>query len=1055
MVVDPFVLIEKQIKHKNFISIIQGIKTITEFRAKLAEIYPECILFKNPDNFFEIKKTNEDISILLKTNLKLTYDGTNGHSHLQYIDIGNLSFIDKFNMGLNDKMIFFVFGNKMNYEKYKEGFKLKLNSILAKLLNSKFTGTINLDENQILPFKKFTFEITLNIKIILDMLAHKDSKFHEINDEIQKTGILNMTQSTKKLEFYSQNGEILKKEDLFYCQDTVAKILAGNIIRMPHQYRYHHKEDLITCIPMESFEFDILHFKIRDSGNFIRFNELIREKLILLFLQDNKDDLKSFNLNYFKIYIENNIIPSNQIYNKNGEVEIDESIFNLGGDRVKLYLEKEIYLKFDQFFLKFLQNQDKYLDERNNMIFFLKVYKIFNQSSKSIHQILTGVFLDTIDLYIDILNELSYHFDNWRIFIGCLTSLVSYLPDYITSTHILIIQFIKNLQLKSSTNQLDEYLNKITRIIVKSRTSCPGGKIMNIKFKDFHNTSKFIPNDKKLNTVNQIFHQLYFQFDPILKENESLKIENFQITQDHSIPLFNDHQLKLQFETNPFRSLTDKELQNIDIKTFKFLEDVLKCKDNFLSLNESLLRKFSQLEYINNTIILPETFINSGIKTYQLIDSKRIYQEFILTNQNCLYSAEQGLGKTLITISLCNIIFYLSKFPILYICSGTLFENVKKEFEIWNKKLIPGGSIPIISILDRQQLDTKKRVIDVNDWKYKSTILIMSPGVLSIIFNEKDIYQEYFNNIFTSNIVSIIDEGHLITQNESIIISKLKNSKLVLTGTPSKCSKEIWNPILTILNLKNNNFQTNFIRRTWVSLKLDSKFQYSDQIFYIKNDTKLEKQKHYKSQQIDASLIFKKKETLKYLIIQSKLINQKLIITSEFIETINDLELLFLSNELTIRFKYFRIDGNTSIKDRIHMINEFNLSSDFSIIILTDVGAVGLNFYSNLIIFTSPTYNYDIYDQWKKRIMRLSSNFNCLNWITLVLEDSIEERALSQCIIKNRDCMTFLDGINFERTFENEKNEESILIKKLNFGKKLNTMPNIDIRVSNYLKLLE
>ena len=116
--------------------------------------------------------------------------------------------------------------------------------------------------------------------------------------------------------------------------------------------------------------------------------------------------------------------------------------------------------------------------------------------------------------------------------------------------------------------------------------------------------------------------------------------------------------------------------------------------------------------------------------------------------------------------------------------------------------------------------------------------------------------------------------------------------------------------------------------------------------------------------------------------------NKKIIIFSNFTTVLKNIKIL-LENK-NISHKY--LDGLTSAKDRLSMVNEFNNSDDKVFLISTKAGGFGLNITSaEIVIHFDPWWNSAVEEQSTDRAHRIGQK-NTLHVIKLITKGTIEEK---------------------------------------------------------------
>ncbi|SHK06270.1 Superfamily II DNA or RNA helicase, SNF2 family [Clostridium cavendishii DSM 21758] len=115
---------------------------------------------------------------------------------------------------------------------------------------------------------------------------------------------------------------------------------------------------------------------------------------------------------------------------------------------------------------------------------------------------------------------------------------------------------------------------------------------------------------------------------------------------------------------------------------------------------------------------------------------------------------------------------------------------------------------------------------------------------------------------------------------------------------------------------------------------------------------------------------------------------KKVIVFSSFTTSLKNIGQKLLENEI----KYLYLDGDTKIKDRLPMVNEFNEGSANVFLISLKAGGTGLNITSaEVVIHYDPWWNPAVEDQATDRAHRIGQK-NQVEVIRLIARGTIEER---------------------------------------------------------------
>ena len=387
---------------------------------------------------------------------------------------------------------------------------------------------------------------------------------------------------------------------------------------------------------------------------------------------------------------------------------------------------------------------------------------------------------------------------------------------------------------------------------------------------------------------------------------------------------------------------------------------------------------------------------------------------------------EMGLGKTIEAISY----LLLNKGDLSIVITKTsLVYNWKDEF----LKFAPDLKVAVIhgNVKKRVELLSKCNNYDV---------LLTSYNTLSNDIN-------YYENITFDNL--IIDESQTIKNSKTIVSKNVKKIKakikFALSGTPIENNlTELWNIfdflkegyLFTESEFKKRFMNSNkdafnelrlmvkpFILRRLKKDVLHNLKDKNEKILYV--DMTKEQRNFYNMQlKSYTSEITEESDTLTTLSFITKLRqiaidpylvdnnyngesgkvnkaikliknsideNKKILVFSQFTSLLD--RLIIKLNKYNIKFFY--LDGSTKSKDRVNLCNEFNISNDiFVFLISLKAGGTGLNLISaERIIHFDPWWNKALENQATDRAHRIGQK-NELEVIKLVSKNSIEEKMI-------------------------------------------------------------
>ena len=398
---------------------------------------------------------------------------------------------------------------------------------------------------------------------------------------------------------------------------------------------------------------------------------------------------------------------------------------------------------------------------------------------------------------------------------------------------------------------------------------------------------------------------------------------------------------------------------------------------------------------------------------------------------------DMGLGKTLQTIS------YLAlekrEKPSIVITPKSLTYNWKNEFE----RFAPNISVKIC-------VGSKKEREDIIKKLKKGDVLITTYGILK---NDIELYEGEFSNI-------VIDEAQNIKNilgKTSNIVKTLKGeTKIALTGTPIENNiLELWNIFDFVFpgylgghtsfknrfidNLKNlREIISPFILRRTKKQVLKELPEKIEKNILIDLDDKQKKlyfgyqEKYKKEVEENASDAIKilsyitrlrqlcnhpklfldeykggsgKLEVLIELLENAKENGHRVLLFSQFTEMLD-----IIKKELKDRFTILYLDGKTSAKNRVDLVERFNSGEGDIFIISLKAGGSGLNLTgADTVIHFDPWWNPSVENQATDRAHRLGQK-NSVTVYRLITKGTIEEKINLIKAEKSKIISEVLDG---------------------------------------------
>ena len=497
-----------------------------------------------------------------------------------------------------------------------------------------------------------------------------------------------------------------------------------------------------------------------------------------------------------------------------------------------------------------------------------------------------------------------------------------------------------------------------------------------------------------------------------------------------------------RMKNGAYLDLKDNDLEQafklIDILNIYNDFDNMKIPNNKAIYLEKLIED-EDLSFVNGS-----KYVSNVIKKFDKVKSKnyeipkdlnatlRDYQvsgfEFFKTLSDYQFGGiladEMGLGKTIQTIA-----FLLSNKDKknIVITPTALIYNWKNELEKFAPTLKVG-------LLHAAKSEREKILDNIDNYDV----------ILTTYTTYKNDIDKYKNINFD---YCIIDEAQNIKNPDAIITKAIKNVnakvKFALTGTPIENNlMELWsifdfimpgylynkskfksifvNNDKNIIELK-NLIKPFILRRTKkeVITELPDKIEQKIIIDLEKEHKRAYKgyvnliTRKIKENNQDNITVFSYLTKLRQLCLSPELMvknyqgrNSKLDVLINIINDSSDEKILVFSqftkvlevigkrlNEENISYSY--LDGKTSAKDRVKLVEEFNTNNNKVFLISLKAGGTGLNLTSaNIVVHFDPWWNPAVEDQASDRAHRIGQK-NVVNVIKLIAKGTAEERVIN------------------------------------------------------------
>ena len=525
----------------------------------------------------------------------------------------------------------------------------------------------------------------------------------------------------------------------------------------------------------------------------------------------------------------------------------------------------------------------------------------------------------------------------------------------------------------------------------------------------------------------------------------SMKLDIEGVDSNEYIELFSSYKNNnrlYRMKNGAYLDLKDNDLEQafklIDILNIYNDFDNMKIPNNKAIYLEKLIED-EDLSFVNGS-----KYVSNVIKKFDKVKSKnyeipkdlnatlRDYQvsgfEFFKTLSDYQFGGiladEMGLGKTIQTIA-----FLLSNKDkkSIVITPTALIYNWKNELEKFAPTLKVG-------LLHAAKSEREKILDNIDNYDV----------ILTTYTTYKNDIDKYKNINFD---YCIIDEAQNIKNPDAIITKAIKNVnakvRFALTGTPIENNlMELWsifdfimpgylynkskfksifvNNDKNIIELK-NLIKPFILRRTKkeVITELPDKIEQKIIIDLEKEHKRAYKgyvnliTRKIKENNQDNITVFSYLTKLRQLCLSPELMvknyqgkNSKLDVLINIINDSSDEKILVFSqftkvlevigkrlNEENILYSY--LDGKTSAKDRVKLVEEFNTNNNKVFLISLKAGGTGLNLTSaNIVVHFDPWWNPAVEDQASDRAHRIGQK-NVVNVIKLIAKGTAEERVIN------------------------------------------------------------
>lgn len=564
-----------------------------------------------------------------------------------------------------------------------------------------------------------------------------------------------------------------------------------------------------------------------------------------------------------------------------------------------------------------------------------------------------------------------------------------------------VLNGLENLNKETNDEYIDQNITitpNITLDISQSRNGYMGMKL-NIEGLDSNEYRDIFSSYKNNNRLYRMKNGAYLD----LKDNDL------------------EHAFKLIDILNIYNDFDNMKIPN---NKAIYLEKLIEDEDlNFVNGSKyvsNVVKKFKKVK--SESYQIPKD-LNATLRDYQ-VSGFEFFKTLSDYEFGAILADEMGLGKTIQTIA-----FLLSNKDkkSIVITPTALIYNWKNELEKFAPTLKVG-------LLHAAKSEREKILDNIDNYDV----------ILTTYTTYKNDIDKYKNINFD---YCIIDEAQNIKNPDAIITKAIKNVnakvKFALTGTPIENNlMELWsifdfiipgylynkskfksifvNNDKNIIELK-NLIKPFILRRTKkeVITELPDKIEQKIIIDLEKEHKRAYKgyvnliTRKIKENNQDNITVFSYLTKLRQLCLSPELMvknyqgkNSKLDVLINIINDSSDEKILVFSqftkvlevigkrlNEENISYSY--LDGKTSAKDRVKLVEEFNTNNNKVFLISLKAGGTGLNLTSaNIVVHFDPWWNPAVEDQASDRAHRIGQK-NVVNVIKLIAKDTAEERVIN------------------------------------------------------------
>ena len=572
-----------------------------------------------------------------------------------------------------------------------------------------------------------------------------------------------------------------------------------------------------------------------------------------------------------------------------------------------------------------------------------------------------------------------------------------------------VLNGLENLNKETNDEYIDENITinpNITLDISQSRNGYMSMKL-DIEGVDSNEYREIFSSYKNNNRLYRMKNGAYLDLKDKDLEQAFKLIYSLEIQKQDNLNIYND-----------FDNM--KIPNNKAIYLEKLIEDEDLSFVNGSKYVSNVIKKFDKVKSKNYEI--PKD-LNATLRDYQ-VSGFEFFKTLSDYQFGGILADEMGLGKTIQTIA-----FLLSNKDkkSIVITPTALIYNWKNELEKFAPTLKVG-------LLHAAKSEREKILDNIDNYDV----------ILTTYTTYKNDIDKYKNISFD---YCIIDEAQNIKNPYAIITKAIKNVnakvKFALTGTPIENNlMELWsifdfimpgylynkskfksifiNNDKNIIELK-NLIKPFILRRTKkeVITELPDKIEQKIIIDLEKEHKRAYKgyvnliTRKIKENNQDNITVFSYLTKLRQLCLSPELMvknyqgkNSKLDVLINIINDSSDEKILVFSqftkvlevigkrlNEENISYSY--LDGKTSAKDRVKLVEEFNTNNNKVFLISLKAGGTGLNLTSaNIVVHFDPWWNPAVEDQASDRAHRIGQK-NVVNVIKLIAKGTAEERVIN------------------------------------------------------------